>query len=185
MWISCILKNMFFFTWIWTAKTQQNALWKLPIEFWAKKHKLCHAEGFYGTPPLIELCARLLALAMLLASWHLGLIHSNRLQPLTEAQARTGWHLLLLLLLIYNLRLRSSKQFARYTVDVCVQDWLYSIVLQCSIAVAISALSGGSGVWREIHASAFESSRQTPAQRYLFVFKKMQTQWMHIMQQPW
>lgn len=77
MWISCILKNMFFFTWIWTAKTQQNALWKLPIEFWAKKHKLCHAEGFYETPPLIELCARLLALAMLLASWHLGLIHSN------------------------------------------------------------------------------------------------------------
>ena len=50
-----------------------------PIEFWAKKHKLCHAEGFYGTPPLIELCARLLALAMLLVSWHLGSIHSNRL----------------------------------------------------------------------------------------------------------
>lgn len=94
-----------FFNWILAAKTQQNALWKLPIEFWAKKHKLCHAEGFYGTPPLIELCARLLALAMLLASWHLGLIHSNRLQPLTEAQARTGWHLLLLLLLIYNLHL--------------------------------------------------------------------------------
>lgn len=50
-----------------------------PTEFWAKKHKLCHAEGFYGTPPLIELCARLLALAMLLVSWHLGSIHSNRL----------------------------------------------------------------------------------------------------------
>lgn len=32
-----------------------------------------------------------------------------------------------------------------------------------------SPLSGGSGVWREIHASAFESSRRTPAQRYLFL----------------